>query len=131
MAHDKRSALRVLIVDDEPDLRELMIDEFEMGGYSVSGAGTVQAAQDILAVEEFHLVISDMRMPGMGGLELLKWIQTLPNQPAVIFMSGYTELSEKEFIHLGASALFLKPFALNDVLTKAGLIMESKMRGVA
>jgi DNA-binding response OmpR family regulator len=131
MSHDKRSALRVLIVDDEPDLRELLSEEFAMGGYSVSCAGTVQSAKDILATEEIHLVISDMRMPGMGGLDLLKWIQALPNRPSVIFMSGYTELSEKEFIQLGASALFLKPFALNDVLTKASLIMESKMRGVA
>jgi DNA-binding response OmpR family regulator len=130
MLKASKSIGRVLIVDDEPDLREILVEEFESYGYAVTETGSGQAAKEILKREPIDLVVSDMRMPGMGGIDLLKWIRSLAKPPAVIFISGYTELSEREFIEMGASALFLKPFKLKEVLLSAEQIL-TRARGAA
>ena len=67
---------KILVVDDEPDLRELLADEFEYAGHKPFLASNGKEAYDLCTNEEFDAVISDVRMPGGDGIELLEDIET-------------------------------------------------------
>lgn len=80
---------RVLLVDDERDMLDLSRDLLEAEGYTVATAESGEEALAALGRAPFDVVITDLRMPGMGGLEALAHIRRLdPNLP-VIVVSGY------------------------------------------
>jgi CheY-like chemotaxis protein len=101
----------LLVVDDEERLRRALEFEFTRKGYRVLKAENGRAAQEILDTHKVDIVLSDVRMPGGDGVELLKWIQDHQSQtPCVIFITAFTDLSTEEAYHLGAEAVFNKPF---------------------
>ena len=67
---------RALVVDDEPDIRELLTITLERMGLGVAAVGDVAAARRSLGAERFNLVLTDMKLPDGNGLDLLQWIQT-------------------------------------------------------
>jgi DNA-binding NtrC family response regulator len=117
---------RVLIVDDEPDLREVISARFEMEGCEVALAENGQVALDALKRKNFDAVISDIRMPGGNGLELLELIGQFNPIPAVILISGFSDVEPEEVLARGASALLVKPFDLDDVINAVCDALESK-----
>ena len=106
----------ILIVDDEEDLRDVISARFEMEGCEVMTAIDGDSAIALLRVRPFDAVISDIRMPGMSGLELTKLTRGFKPAPAVILITGNTISSQKEIFELGAAALLTKPFDLDDVI---------------
>ncbi len=119
----------VLVVDDEPDLRELLKDEFEMAGWTVLEARSGEEAYGILQKNRFDAVVTDVRMPGGSGLDLLrryaKTLDTTPNAgklPFFVLLTGFADLDEAEAMALGAGALIQKPFDLRQMMAtvKAG-----------
>jgi two-component system chemotaxis response regulator CheY len=106
----------LLIVDDEKDLREPLALEFESLGCQVFQARNGKEAFDIVLREKIDAVISDIRMPGGDGIELLKKIKAQnPIFPVVMLITGFTDLSHEEAYHLGAEAVLAKPFDLDAV----------------
>ncbi len=101
---------KILIVDDEPDLRDLLSDEFEFHGCEILEAANGQLALDCILRNKIDVVISDVRMPDMDGTHLLEKIREIdPVKPHVFLLTGYADLDAKEAIRKGAKALFLKP----------------------
>ena len=101
----------LLIVDDEEDLREIIVSDFQRKGFNVLSAGNGVQAFELVKVNKVHLVISDMRMPGGDGMSLLEQIRKFdPTIPNVIFMTGFSEVSEAECIAKGAKKVISKPF---------------------
>src|ERR1035438_6156851 len=82
---------RVLVVDDEPEIRNVLSGVLEDDGYLVSGAATGEAALEALPGGEFDLVLLDIWLPGMDGMEVLSRIQEmpLPERPVVVMISGH------------------------------------------
>lgn len=110
---------RFLVVDDEIDLREIVASELEFMGASVTQADNIFAAQKILAEQQIDLVISDIRMPGGTGVDLLKAIRSqYGSHPPVILITGFADVSAEEAFHLGAAFLMNKPFRLDDLIRK-------------
>ncbi len=106
----------VLIVDDEEKLREVLVVALENMGYDTVTAGTGEEAQSIIERTDVHLVLCDLRMPGMGGRELLKRIKVLRPDLPMIIMTAYASLKDAvEIIKDGAFDYIAKPFDL-DVL---------------
>jgi len=66
---------RALVVDDEPDIRELLTITLERMGLGVAAVGDTAAARKLLGAERFDLVLTDMKLPDGNGLDLLQWIQ--------------------------------------------------------
>ena len=88
----QNSSLKVLVVDDDEAIHNILKSVLENEGIGVSTANNGKSAQAFLEVEKFNAVISDINMPGGDGIELLRYIgSSYPTLP-VILMTGFTEL---------------------------------------
>lgn len=106
----------LLIVEDEADLREPLATEFQSLGCQVFQAGSGRTALEILRREKIDAVISDVRMPGGDGIDLLKSIkESNHNFPVIMLITGHSDFSKADAYHLGAEAILSKPFDLDDI----------------
>lgn len=110
----------LLIVDDEPDLRGILSSELEYLGAKVYQAENVTAAKLIIDQHHIDLVISDIRMPGETGIDLLNYIKSKSSDgPPVILITGFADITNQSAIEKGAAALLSKPFLLEDLFQMA------------
>lgn len=106
----KPEDMKILLVDDETTLREIVAMQIEEDGYKVIQAASGDEAFEIVKRQKIHLIISDMRMPNGNGESLLRNISTLPSpKPEFILVTGFSELSKKEILDLGARDMLSKP----------------------
>ena len=106
-------ALRVLIVDDEQSMREWMRILFQRDGFEVLVAGDGVAARDLIAREYVDVVLTDIRMPRMDGIELLQAARELAPDAIVCMMTAHFTRDSDEWRRArenGAATLFEKPF---------------------
>jgi DNA-binding NtrC family response regulator len=108
--------VKILVVDDEPDLRDVISSRFALEGCEVTLAENGQSAIDAMKEKHFDAVVTDIRMPGGNGVELLDAIKELGDQAAVILISGFTDLEPQDALARGAKALLIKPFDLDDII---------------
>lgn len=109
---------KILIVDDQFGIRILLNEIFQKEGYKTFQAANGVQALDIVKNEEPQLVILDMKIPGMDGLEILKRIKKDNQSIKVIIMTAYGELDMiQEAIDHGAITHFAKPFDIDDILS--------------
>jgi len=117
-------ALRVLVADDERNLRELLVRELERKGHEVSGVADGEAALEQLRESAVDVVLLDMNMPRTKGIEVLRELQAFPEQPQVIVMTGVQDVATAvEAMKLGAYDYLTKPTKLEELdvlIRKAG-----------
>jgi response regulator RpfG family c-di-GMP phosphodiesterase len=134
LAFLKSSPKRVLIVDDELSVREILAEGLATFGYQTPMAGSASEAFDLLCREPVHLVLSDIEMPGESGLDLLARIKQHDDQLDVIMVTGVIDATTAiNAIRQGASDYVTKPFNLDEVqivvdrtLDKRRLILENR-----
>jgi len=127
--------LRVLIVDDEPPARERLRSMLaEAGGFDVAGeAGNGVEALELVDRLTPDIVLLDVRMPGIDGLEVARQLATLPEPPAVIFTTAFDEYALQAF-ESEAIAYLLKPIRaekLHAALAKAARLTRPQLQQVA
>lgn len=106
----------ILIVDDEEGLREGLSKLLESEGYAALSAESGEQALQILQQSHIDLVLTDMRMPGMDGIELLKKIRERHPNVGVIILTGYGQIeSYIEAMNFGAIEYVSKPFKVNEL----------------
>lgn len=105
---------RVLLVDDEPELRRLLHRTLSRAGFEVVDAENGRVALDTVRTQRFDVVISDVRMPCMGGIELLERLQLEEPELPVVLISGSLELTDRGAEELGAFDFIAKPIHLID-----------------
>lgn len=106
---------RILIVDDEREITEILADLLN-DHYDCLKAGSAEQALDCLRTSEFQLVISDITMPGMSGLEMIPHVKQLSPDTVVVMISGMqTVESAIGALRLGAFDYLMKPFDLRQV----------------
>jgi len=107
---------KILVVDDEKVILDIMSDFLGSEGYQVVTASNAKQALQRLEEGEFDLVLTDLKMPGMSGMELLEEIKSRYMRPYVIVMTGYgTVESAVECIKKGAFDYLQKPFKMKEV----------------
>lgn len=101
---------KILIVDDEPLIQRILSEEFEDAGYEVRKASSGDAAWQILSEQKIDLIVSDMKMPSMSGIQLLQKIQCqLAVPPPMILVSAFSETTIQEAYSEGIQGVFSKP----------------------
>ncbi len=107
---------RILVVDDEEIVFSLIRDALEDEGFVVETASNGPDALAIIEKTDLDLVITDIRMPGMSGIEMIAKARELRPDIGVIFMTGYADLtSAKDAIKQGAYDYMMKPFELSEM----------------
>jgi two-component system, NtrC family, response regulator PilR len=126
---------RILIVDDEPSLREVLGIALSGEGHDVTEADSLGAARGLLkSVERFHLVITDLKLPDGSGLEVLREVKARSTETQVIVVTAFaTAETGVEAMKLGAYDYIFKPFSMNELmaqiekaLEKADLVRENR-----
>lgn len=107
---------KLLIVDDQLGIRVLLSELFSEEGYQTFQASNGKKALAIVKEESPEVVLLDMKIPGMDGLEILKRMKTINRNLKVIMMTAYGELDMlKEAKNLGALMHFTKPFDIDEL----------------
>jgi len=119
---------KVLIVDDQNGIRVLLTEVFSSEGYRTYQASNGKTALDIVRSERPDLVLLDMKIPGMDGLEILKHIKQIHPDVKVIMMTAYGELDMiKEATESGAIMHFTKPFDIDELR----MAVNAELRGAS
>ncbi len=110
---------RLLVVDDHASIRELLASWARDRGHDASAAADAQEALDELQRHRYDLVIADMRMPGLSGLELLQRLPNAPRPPAVVLITAFGSVPEAvQAFHAGALDYVTKPFNVEDLFRR-------------
>lgn len=124
MTTTKTKTLPILIVEDDPDLREALTDTLELSRYRVLTAVDGQHALEVLQQHAVGLVITDVQMPNMNGLVLLHEIKASQPHLPVLLMTAYGVITQAvEAMREGASNYLVKPFEVSDLLTQLARYM--------
>jgi len=119
---------RILIVDDEDDFREAIMKRLRARKMEVAGANSGPKALEMLAEQEFDVVVLDVKMPGMDGIETLRAIKQKKPLVEVIMLTGHASVeSGIQGMQLGAFDYVMKPVALDDLMDKLRQAYERRM----
>jgi len=108
---------KLLIVEDEESLRDLYSEELEEAGYEVSRASNGKEALDLVKKKDFNLVIMDIRMPEMDGIETLGKVISLERKIPVIIYTAYSNY-KSNFMTWTADAYLTKSSNLEELKSK-------------
>ena len=119
--------INILLVDDEADFVETMVKRFGIRKMPIDSAKSGQEALSALAAKDYDVIILDVRMPGMDGLEVLKLIRARAPLTEVIMLTGHASLEAgMQGMNLGAYDYVLKPADFDDLLDKVRKAFERK-----
>jgi len=116
---------RILIADDEASIRDGLVDVLSDEGYDVTGAADGSEAINAVAQCSYDVVVTDLRMPGVDGLEVLRRVRELSPQTLVLLITAYASVETAvEALRNGAHDYILKPLIVEDVLSKIHRLLE-------
>jgi CheY-like chemotaxis protein len=120
---------RVLTVDDEPQVRELVVRTLEQAGWEVDVADDGETALAKVGASRPDIVLLDVRMPGMGGLELLERLRQDARPPAVVALTALGDYDTfAGLVQGGAAAYLSKPFSPQDLVELCERVLRAVRR---
>jgi two-component system alkaline phosphatase synthesis response regulator PhoP len=123
--HDKA---KILVVEDEPDIRELVVITLSFNGFEVASAADGEEALAMAGADSFDLIILDVRMPRMTGFEACRHLRQRENtrETPIIFLSAKGQESEvKAGLEAGADEYIIKPFAPNELARRVRAALDA------
>jgi len=118
---------RLLVVDDDPGIVDYLLDMLRQENYSVAGYTGTAEALDAIAAEPFDLVISDVEMPGMRGLELMAAIHRQRPEQLVLLMTAFGSIDlAMQSVRAGACEFLTKPFRIEDLYTAVKRALQNR-----
>ncbi|RUW52537.1 response regulator transcription factor [Mesorhizobium sp. M1A.F.Ca.ET.072.01.1.1] len=119
----------ILVVDDEPPIRKLLRVGLGSQGYAVSEAPNAKAAIELMQAQRPDLILLDLGLPGMTGLELLgKWRDDGLDIPVVILSSRTDEAGIVQALEIGADDYVTKPFGMNELVARIRVALRHKFQ---
>jgi DNA-binding NtrC family response regulator len=123
----KMSAVTILVVDDEPASRDSLYDVLTDAGYQVTAGSSGEEALEALKTADFDLVITDLKMPGIDGIAVLREVRKLCPQTLVILITAHASVDTAvAALREGAHDYMLKPLVYDDVILKVSRLLEHK-----
>lgn len=125
--------IKILVVDDDESPREVICEFLDIAGFNCVAATNGHEAMEVLKTQDIDLVVTDINMPGMSGVELVKWVKSSYDTSALV-MTGYIgKYSYEEIIEMGADDFITKPVSgqeiilrIKRILRERSLVKESK-----
>ena len=116
----------ILVVDDDRDIRELIVDYLEKSGYRASGAANGKAMWSVLKNHQIDLIVLDIMMPGEDGLTLCRQQRANPQQDIpVLMLTARTDDSDRILgLEMGADDYLIKPFVARELLARIKAILR-------
>ena len=110
--------IQILYVDDEQNLRHLVKEQLSAEGYAVETADDGDTAIDMIKKHEYDVVLLDIRMPRVSGLDVLKYIRAQKLHSRVLMLTAVDDLSVAlEAVKIGANDYLTKPYEVNTLLS--------------
>ena len=118
---------KILIVEDEEDIRESLVDILELNDFEVFSAKNGEEGFKIILNDNPHLVLCDINMPIMNGMELLEKVNLeIENKPIFIFLTAKVEAKDKkQGLDLGADEYILKPFDHLEIVERINYHLDN------
>ncbi|MCK9239730.1 response regulator [Desulfocurvus sp.] len=111
------SAIRLLLVDDESEFLDLMRKRLSRRNVELTVASGGEEALALAATQRFDVIVLDVRMPGMDGLEILERLRSVDHRAEVLLLTGHASVeSARKGLELGAFDYLLKPVPINEFL---------------
>jgi DNA-binding response OmpR family regulator len=120
----------VLVVDDEPKIVQLARDYLEHAGFDVQTAGDGASALQAARVREPDLIVLDLGLPGLDGLEVMRSIRASGSTPIVVLTARDTELDKLLGLELGADDYVTKPFSPRELVARVRAVLRRSERAV-
>ncbi len=118
---------RILVVDDEPNIRDALVRALNLMGYSAQEANSGGEALKILVGTSFDLMVLDMRMPEMDGIEVMRRARQIGSDLPIIVLTGHATLdSAIAAVKSGAVDYLLKPVSIHDIAAAVGAALRSR-----
>jgi two-component system KDP operon response regulator KdpE len=116
---------RILIVDDESQIRRVMRTALAIHGYEVTEAKNGEEAISLVRTSDFDLVLLDVNMPGKSGLETCREIRVLGSSPAIIMITVRDSATDKvDALDAGADGYVTKPFGISELLARIRAVLR-------
>ncbi|MCC8129254.1 MAG: response regulator transcription factor [Clostridiales bacterium] len=117
--------MRILVVEDEPKLNELIVKRLQMEHYSVDACLNGREAMDYLACAEYDAVVLDIMLPGANGFEVLKSIRAKQDRTPVLFLTALDTIDDRVAgLDAGADDYLVKPFAFDELLARLRVMIR-------
>ena len=118
---------RVLLVDDEREFATTLTERLSLRGYEASAAFTAEEAITAVAASAPDVILLDLNLPGVRGVELLMTLRQLLPHGEIILLSGHLDLAEKiEGVRIDAFGLLLKPVDFPELIAKIDAAQEKR-----
>ena len=117
-------ARKVLVVDDEPSIVELVRFNLEKEGFEVAAAYDGESALEVFGCGRFDLVILDLMLPGMGGVELCQAIRRVSQVPVIMLTAKTDEFDRVLGLSIGADDYVTKPFSMRELVARVKAILR-------
>jgi two-component system, OmpR family, response regulator ResD len=121
----------VLVVDDEPIVRDVVVRYLENAGFSTMQAGDGLSARALLQTKTPSAVVLDLMMPGMDGLELCRWIRSRSDVPVIMLTALGEEADRIVGLELGADDYITKPFSPRELTIRVKTVLRRTTAGAA
>jgi DNA-binding response OmpR family regulator len=114
----------VLVVDDEPIVREVVVGYLRREGYRTLEAADGDRARDLVELEDPSLVVLDIMLPGLDGLELCRWIRSRSKLPVILLTARGEESDRIVGLELGADDYVTKPFSPRELAARVRAVLR-------
>ena len=126
--HGEIISASILCVDDDLAITEMVSEYLKQNGFRVITAQTAEDAMDLLSEHHFDIVITDVMMPGINGLELTEWIKKKYDSDVIVF-TGYAEnCNYDRAMTMGATDFWYKPFKFLDMLDSVNKVIDVRRK---
>lgn len=115
---------RVLVVDDDPQIRRVMRTTLEAKGYDVDEAGSGEQALELIRTEKYDLIILDINLPGKSGVETCREVRSFSTTPIVMLTVRDAGEDKIEALDAGAYDYVTKPFAMGELLARIRAVLR-------
>ncbi len=122
---------RVLAIDDNPQIQKLVTVNLQARGYAVQTAGSGEEALDLFKAGQFDLILLDLILPGISGIDVCMWIRQQSDVPIIVLSAREDEELKVRALDAGADDYVTKPFRQEELLARVRAVMRRSTAGAS